>query len=98
MPKLSLLFLPPPLPPWMIRDAPRPCAQALGEDTYKYAELMQRVVDREETVFEVELDDVLSVRLAHKHGVFASRSRGKQHMLERYGKEKSQSSSIHGQF
>ncbi|CAN0344498.1 unnamed protein product [Pylaiella littoralis] len=34
--------------------------QALGEDTHKYADLMQRVVNREETVVEVEIDDVLA--------------------------------------
>ncbi|CAM9138721.1 unnamed protein product [Ectocarpus sp. 12 AP-2014] len=36
--------------------------QALGEDTRKYVELMQRVVNREETVVELEIDDVLAFR------------------------------------
>lgn len=36
--------------------------QALGEDTRKYVDIMQRVVNREETVVELELDDVLAVR------------------------------------
>lgn len=35
--------------------------QALGEDTRKYVDIMQRVVNREETVVELELDDVLAV-------------------------------------
>ena len=36
--------------------------QELGEDARKYVDIMQRVADREETVVEVELDDVLAVR------------------------------------
>lgn len=35
--------------------------QALGEDTHKYVDVMQRVVNREETVVELEIDDVLAV-------------------------------------
>lgn len=38
--------------------------QALGEDTRKYVDIMQRVVNREETVVELELDDVLAVSVA----------------------------------
>lgn len=44
-------------------------AQALGEDTRKYVDIMQRVVDREETVVELELDDVLAVSDAFRVGV-----------------------------
>lgn len=36
--------------------------QELGEDSHKYVDIMQRVADREETVVEVELDDVLAFR------------------------------------
>lgn len=35
--------------------------QELGEDSRKYVDIMQRVADRQETVVEVELDDVLAV-------------------------------------
>lgn len=35
--------------------------QALGEDTHKYVDVMQRVVNREETVVELEIDDVMAV-------------------------------------
>lgn len=38
-----------------------PTNKELGEDARKYMDIMQKVVNREETVVEIEVDDVLAV-------------------------------------